>query len=162
MLGISIALHLTAAAAVFGGSEALAASGIAIPAKYDPLHRLRGWRTLGAQVSEALAAHPGLKLMADDRELLAALIYYVRPHPFDAVEWEPVPGISDQWRLANSESMHLGEDFLAVTKHGLYQQMQPEFAELTLLGTIAIPTGPGGGKTYALYTARDYRGPKRP
>ena len=162
ILGVSIALHLIAAAAVFGGSEALAASGIAIPAQYDPLHRLRGWRTLGAQVSEALAAHPGLKLMADDRELLAALIYYVHPHPFDAVEWEPVPGISDQWRLANSESTHLGEDFLAVTKHGLYQQMRPEFAELTLLGTIAIHSGPGGGKTYALYIARDYRGPKRP
>jgi hypothetical protein len=158
----SIALHLAAAVAVFGGSEALSASGIAVPAKYDPLHRLRGWRTLGEQVSETLAAHPGLKLMADDRELLAALIYYVHPHPVDAVEWEPVPGIRDQWRLENSERIHRGEDFLAVTEHGLSDQMRPEFAELTPLKTIAIHTGPGGGMTYTLYIARFYRGPEQP
>jgi hypothetical protein len=159
---VSIALHLAAAVAVFGGSEALAVSSIAVPAKYDPLHRLRGWRTLGDQVSQALAAHPGLKLMADDRELLAALIYYVHPHPFDAVEWEPVPGVSDQWRLENSERGHQGEDFLAVTEHGLYDQMRREFAELTVLKTIAIHTGPGGGMTYMLYIARFYRGPEQP
>ena len=159
-LVLSVALHLAVAVAVFGGSEVLAASGIAVPAQYDPLHRLRGWRTLGGQVAETLAAHPGLKLMADDRELLAALIYYVSPHPFDAVEWEPVPGISDQWRLENSESLHRGENFLAVTEHGLFTQMQPQFAELTLLKTIEIHTGPGGGKTYTLYIARGYRGPE--
>ena len=81
-------------------------------------------------------------------------------HPFDAVEWEPVPGISDQWRLENSESLHRGENFLAVTEHGLFTQMQPQFAELTLLKTIEIHTGPGGGKTYTLYIARGYRGPE--
>ncbi|HEV2187928.1 MAG TPA: glycosyltransferase family 39 protein [Stellaceae bacterium] len=158
----SIALHLVAAIAIFGGSEILVASGMPVPAKYDPLHRLRGWSTLGTQVRDALAANPGLKLMADDRELLAALIYYVRPHPFDAVEWEPVPGVTDQWRLENSEHVHRGEDFLAVTNHQLYEQMRPEFAELTLLKTIAIHTGPGGGMTYALYIARGYRGPGQP
>jgi 4-amino-4-deoxy-L-arabinose transferase-like glycosyltransferase len=162
ILVVSIALHLVAAVTIFGGSEALALSGVAVPAQYDPLHRLRGWRTLGAQVSEALVANPGLKLMADDRELLAALIYYVHPHPFDAVEWEPVPGVTDQWRLENSERVHRGEDFLAVTDHGLYDQMRPQFAELTLVKTIAIHTGPGGGMTYTLYIARGYRGPERP
>ncbi len=161
-LAVSIALHFAAALVVFGGSEALVLSGIAVPAQYDPLHRLRGWRTLGAQVSEALAANPGLKLMADDRELLAALIYYVHPHPLDAVEWEPVPGITDQWRLENSARIHRGEDFLAVTDHGLYDQMRPQFAELTPLKTIAIHTGPGGGMTYTLYVARSYRGPEQP
>jgi hypothetical protein len=158
MLIFSIALHLAAAVAIFGGSEAIAAAGTAVPAKYDPLHRLRGWRTLGDQVGEALAAHPGLTLMADDRELLAALIYYVRPHPFDAVEWEPVPGITDQWRLENNERTHQGGDFLAVTEHGLVDQMRPEFAELTELETVTIRTGPGGGQLYVLYIARDYRG----
>jgi hypothetical protein len=155
----SITLHLAGAVLVFGGSEAIVASGINIPAKYDPLHRLRGWRRLGDQVSQALAAHPGLTLMADDRELLASLIYYGHPHPFDAVEWEPVPGTTDQWRLANNERTHAGEDFLAVTEHGLYDEMRREFAELTPLTTVAIHTGPGGGQDYVLYIARDYRGP---
>lgn len=154
----SIALHLGAAVAVFGGSEVIANDGLHVPAKLDPLHRLRGWRTLGDAVAGQLAAHPGLRLMTDDREIVAALIYYVRPHPFDAVVWDPVPGISNQWDLENNLSRHRGEDFLAVTMHNLSNQMRADFADLTELTTIDIKSGPGGGQIYTLYIARGYRG----
>jgi hypothetical protein len=160
-VGVSIALNLAAAVIVFGTADALAAIGVAVPAKYDPLHRLRGWRDLGHSVEAMLATHPGLTLLADDRELLAALIYYVRPHPFSAVEWNPIPGITDQWRLMNNIGNHRGEDFLAVTVHGLVDEMQPDFAELTPLTTIATHSGPGGGTVYTVYIARGFRGDGR-
>ncbi len=155
-----IALNLLAAVALFGTADALAAIGVAVPAKYDPLHRLRGWRGLGQDVATILAAHPDLTLLADDRELLAALIYYVRPHPFGAVEWNPIPGITDQWRLTNNIGNHQGEDFLAVTVHGL-DLMRPEFSELTPLTTIATKSGPGGGTVYTVSIARGFRGDGR-
>src|SRR5262249_48202856 len=44
----SIALHLTVVAALLSGSDALAAFGTELPAEYDALSRLRGWRALGA------------------------------------------------------------------------------------------------------------------
>ena len=155
----SIVLHLAAAIVVFGGSEIVAAEGLHVPAKLDPLHRLRGWHRLGDQVAAQLAAHPDLRLMADDREVLAALIYYVYPHPFDAVAYDPLPRIGSQWDLENNLSRHVGESFLAVTIHDLTIQMRPEFAELAPLTTIDIHSGPGGHQTYTLYIARDYRGP---
>lgn len=161
-LAAAVALDLAAAVVLFGGTGALAAGGIAVPAKYDPLHRLRGWRELGRQVSAELAAHPGLTLMADDRELTAALIYYVHPHPLGAVHWSVIPGAKDQWLLTNPIERHRGEDFLAVTEHGLVGQMRRDFAELVPLTTVTIATGPGGGRTYALYIARSYRGPAQP
>jgi 4-amino-4-deoxy-L-arabinose transferase-like glycosyltransferase len=160
-VGASIALNLAAAALLFGTVDALAAVGVAVPAKYDPLHRLRGWRDLGHSVGALLAAHPSLTLLADDRELLAALIYYVRPHPFGAVEWNPIPGITDQWRLTNNIGTHPGEDFLAVTTHGLGELMRPDFAELTPLTTIATHSGPGGGTVYTVYIARGFKGDGR-
>src|SRR5208282_4235503 len=123
----SIALHLAAALAIFGGSEIIANTGLSVSPRLDPLHRLRGWDTLGNAVASELAAHPGLRLMGDDREILAALIYYVRPHPFDAVAWDPIPGISNQWDLENNLSRHRGESFLAVTVHDLAKQMRPDF-----------------------------------
>jgi 4-amino-4-deoxy-L-arabinose transferase-like glycosyltransferase len=162
LLAGSIALNLVAVLLLFAGGDALAAAGIAVPAKYDPLHRLRSWRGLGETVAAALAAHPGLTLLADDREVLAALTYYVHPHPFDAVEWSPIPGVANQWALANSLSRHEGEDFLAVTIHGLAHEMRPHFAELTELSTIATTTGPGGGRQYTLYIARGYRSAPKP
>lgn len=158
----SIALNLAAAIALFGATDALAAIGVAVPAKYDPLHRLRGWRTLGETVGATLAANPGLTLLADDRELLAALIYYVRPHPFGAVEWSPIPGITDQWRLANNIALHRGEDFLAVTEHRLADEMRPQFAELTPIATVSTASGPGGGRSYVLYIARGFHGLLKP
>jgi hypothetical protein len=159
----SIVLNFAATMLLFGGRDALAAAGIQVPAKYDPLHRLRGWHRLGQQVGAMLAAHPGLKLLSDDRELLAALIYYVRPHPLDAVHWSVIPGVSNQWLLANNIAKHVGEDFLAVTEHGLVADMQRIFTRLEPLGTITTASGPGGGRRYTLYLARGYRGePPRP
>ena len=157
----SIVLNMTAAVALFGTVDALAAIGVTVPAKMDPLHRLHGWRELGQQVAALLAAHPGLTLLADDREILAALIYYVRPHPFGAVEWNVIPGITDQWRLTNNIANHKGEDFLAVTVHNLADQMRPDFAELAPLSTITTHSGPGGGATYTVYIARGFRGDRQ-
>ena len=161
-LRAAIALNLAAALALFGAADALAAVGIAVPAKYDPLHRLHGWRALGQQVSTVMAAHPGLPLLADDRELLAALVYYVRPRPLDAVEWNPIPGIWDQWLLTNNLASHVGEDFLAVTKHDLIDEMRPVFGEIEPLRTIESDAGARRVRSYRLYVLRGYRGPARP
>jgi 4-amino-4-deoxy-L-arabinose transferase-like glycosyltransferase len=155
-LTVSIVLHLAAAIVLFGGSEMIANAGFHIPARFDPLHRLRGWRRLGDDVGATLAAHPGLRLMSDDREILASLIYYVHPHPLDAVLWDPVPAIGNQWDLENNLTRHRGETFLAVTVHGLDDQMRREFDEVAELKTIDIKSGPGGGQHYVVYIARGF------
>ena len=154
----SIALNVAAALVTFGAADAAAALGHPLPAKLEPLHRLRGWHRLGEQVGAALAAHPGLTLLTDDREVLASLIYYVHPHPFDATIWSPMPGIKNQWALTNNLANHKGQDFLAVTIHGLADYMRPQFAALIPLEEITISPGPEGSRTYRLYIARDYRG----
>ncbi|MGD9615579.1 MAG: ArnT family glycosyltransferase [Alphaproteobacteria bacterium] len=160
-VGAAVAVNIALAAAAFGAADALAAAGIRVPAQYDPLRRLRGWQELGDEVSRLLAARPGLTLLADDRELLAALIYYVRPHPFGAVEWNPIPGITDHYRLVNNIGDHRGKDFLAVTVHNLFDEMRPEFSALIPLTTIRIDTGRNGGTTYTVSIARGYSGDGR-
>ncbi len=155
----SIALHLAAVAVLFTGRDALAAFGVVLPAKYDALSRLRGWRALGSTVGAALAAHPGFTLFADDRETLAALIYYVRPHPFDAVKWKLKSGPpKDQWELINGLPQHPGGNFLLVSEHNLIPEMSPSFASIDRLEPLVIPIGPGAFRTYTLYLARDFKG----
>jgi 4-amino-4-deoxy-L-arabinose transferase-like glycosyltransferase len=158
VITFSIALHLAAIALLFTGRETLAALGIELPAQYDALRRLRGWRTLGSEVGAALAAHPGLTLFADDREVLAALIYYIRPHPLDAVKWQVTARIQDQWDLTNGLSKRLGGRFLLVSEHELVDEMRPSFAAIARLHAIVIPLGPGASHTYTLYIARDFKG----
>ncbi|MBV9198791.1 MAG: glycosyltransferase family 39 protein [Alphaproteobacteria bacterium] len=158
LLIVSIALHLAAVALLFTGREALAACGLQLPAQYDPLRRVRGWRELGTIVGKELAARPGLTLFADDRELTAALIFYIRPHPLDAVKWKVTSRIQDQWDLANALGKRLGNSFLLVSEHELINEMEPSFATIERLRSIAIPLGPGTSRTYTLYIARDFKG----
>jgi 4-amino-4-deoxy-L-arabinose transferase-like glycosyltransferase len=156
---LSIGLNLTATALLFTGHDVLAAAGVELPAKYDPLARLRGWRALGATVGAALADHPGFTLFADDRETLAALIYYVHPHPFEAVKWKLKNGLpKDQWELTNGLSQRRGGNFLLVSEHDLIPEMSPSFAAMDRLQPIAIAVGPGTVRTYTLYLARDFKG----
>ena len=155
----SIALHLAAVTVLFTGRDALAAFGVGLPAKYDPLSRLRGWRTLGTTVGAALAAHPGFVLFGDDRETLAALIYYVHPHPFDAVKWKLKSGLpKDQWELTNGLRQHRGGNFLLVSEHNLIPEMTPSFASIDRLESVVIPVGPGDSRAYTLYFARGFKG----
>lgn len=159
LVAFSIVSQLAAVAVLFTGRDALAAVGVELPAKYDPLARLRGWRALGSTVSAALAAHPGFILFADDREMLAALIYYVHPHPFDAVKWKLKGGLpKDQWELANGLPQHHGRNFLLVSEHELIPEMRPSFAAIDRLQPVVIPVGPGFSRTYTLYLARDFKG----
>jgi 4-amino-4-deoxy-L-arabinose transferase-like glycosyltransferase len=159
LIVFSIALHLVVVALLFTGRDALVAFGVELPAKYDPLARLRGWRALGSAVASELAARPGLTLFADDRETLAALVYYARPHPFNAVKWKLKKGLAkDQWDLTNDMSKHVGENFLLVAEHRLIGEMRPSFAAIEPLGRVVIPVGPGSSRRYTLFLARDFKG----
>ena len=158
LLTVSIALHLAAVALLFTGRDALAAWGFQLPAQYDPLRRVRGWRELGTIVGKELAAHPGLTLFADDRELTAALIFYIRPHPLDAVKWKVTSRIQDQWDLANALGKRRGDSFLLVSEHELINEMEPSFAKIERLRPIVILLGPGASRSYTLYIARNFKG----
>jgi hypothetical protein len=158
LVALSIALHLAAVGLLFTSREVLSALGFELPAQYDVLRRVRGWHDLGAEVGAALAAHPDLSLFADDREVLAALVYYIHPHPLNAVKWQVTGRIQDQWDLTHGLSSHLGGDFLLVSEHELVDEMRPSFAEIDRLRSIVIPVALGTARTYTLYVARNFKG----
>ena len=158
LIALSIALHIAAIGLLFTGRDALAVFGLELPSQYDPLRRVRGWRDLGSQVGAVLAAHPGWTLFADDREVLAALVYYIRPHPLDAVKWQVTARIQDQWDLENRLGKRRGGTFLLVSEHELIDEMRPSFAEIAPLQRIVVPLGPGASRSCPLYVARDFKG----
>ena len=108
--------------------------------------RLRGWRDLGSTVGAALAAHPGFTLFADDRETLAALIYYVRPHPLRCgqVEAEGRPRQGpvgpDKWSAAT-----LRREFSARLGARIDPGDEPSFAAIERLRARRHPGRTGSG-----------------
>ncbi|HUJ98953.1 MAG TPA: glycosyltransferase family 39 protein [Stellaceae bacterium] len=160
LVAVSVVLDIVLAVAAFGAHDLAPVFGVQLPVRYDPLHRLRGWKILGRSVSELLARHPGTVLMSDDREDLAALIYYVRPHPFDALKWNGDGGIHDQFDLTAEPSRYIGDNFLLVAKSSSnVQRILERFKSVEpVVQQIVIPLDRGTLKTYRIYWLDGFEG----
>lgn len=93
LLKVSLALHLV----IMAGMYHLDAARAVVDFRFDPEKRIKGWDQVGARVSQIMAAHPQARLLADERKVLATLTYYVHPHPFDAIKWNPSGKIHDHF-----------------------------------------------------------------
>jgi 4-amino-4-deoxy-L-arabinose transferase-like glycosyltransferase len=160
LVAASVALHTLLAVAAFGAHDIARSVGIELRAAHDPLHRLRGWRTLGQVVSDMLARHPRTHLMADDREVMAALIYYVHPHPFDALKWNGEGGIHDEFDLTAQPERYIGEDFLLVARAPEnVQRILARFASVEPIEQhIDIRLGRDTLRTYKVYWLHGFQG----
>lgn len=158
LLAGSVGLHVAAAFFLVGAKDAAAALHVSLPAKYDLLHRVRGWHTLGRTVSDMLLRRPGFVLLSDSREELAALEYYVRPHPFDAVIWNPAGTAHNQFELETNMTRYVGRDFLFVTHSEIAPGMAARFASVSPPVHIIIPLGQGLERSFFVYELGGFKG----
>jgi len=162
----AILLDLAIAVIAFGAHDAAPLFGRTLPARYDPLHWLRGWRTLGQATSALLARHPGTLLMSDDREVMAALIYYVEPHPLDALKWngdcasDGSHGIHDQFDLTAHPERYLGANFMLVAKSpDNVERILSRFEHVDpLQQDVYIPLDRKTGRRYKIYWLQGFKG----
>lgn len=82
----------------------------------DPYKRVRGWAELGRQTQLLRAQYPDALLLGDSRDVLAELMYYVHPHPLDAVLWNPQHVMDSHYALSTTMDDKLGRSFLYVTE----------------------------------------------
>jgi hypothetical protein len=164
---VSIALHLAAVLLVAVGLRNVAAvAGVTLPVKYDPLHRLQGWRSLGRAITAQFAQHPGAILMADDRELLAGLMFYVEPHPLNALEWNPGGAVRDQFELTQQPSLDVGADFLLVSQNprdlpailARFATASPPQTITIFIGRSGAVSSPAEQRHYTVYFLKGFKG----
>src|ERR1700722_5046412 len=148
------------AVVAFSAQDAARALGYDLPARYDPLHRLRGWNALGLAVSQLLQQHPGALLLSDDREDMAILTYYVFPHPFDALKWNGESGkINDQFDLEADPVRYLGKDFLLGSRHPEnIQRIIDRFDGAGPVDHVTVPLGGGEARIYVVRFLQGFRG----
>jgi 4-amino-4-deoxy-L-arabinose transferase-like glycosyltransferase len=158
LLAASVAIHVAAAIFVAEGPQVAAALGRELPAKFDLVHRVRGWSTLGRTTGDLLRSRSGAILLTNSREDYAALVYYVRPHPFDAVMWNPDEVVHNQFDMTTDMSRLVGRDFLFVTQDQLPPEMVGRFASVGSPVHITIPIGAGMARRYFAYELNGFKG----
>ncbi len=154
----SIALHVVAAIVAVELRPVSHALGYDLPGKYDPLHRLNGWRILGTSVGRMMIEYPGLRLLADDRELMAALIYYIPQHPLDGLKWNAMGGIHDQFDLEAHPEQMIGKDFLLVSYRNNIDDIVSRFADVGPVQSITVMLGGGMSRNYQVRFLHDFKG----
>lgn len=124
----------------------------------DPYARTKGWKELGAAVTQAWAEHPGTRILADDRWIMAELLYYARPVPLDAAMWNPSRRLTDHYRLTRDAGGLAGENFLFVTRKADLAAMGRYFARVQALREVPIRTHPDSTRTYQIYLLEGFKG----
>jgi 4-amino-4-deoxy-L-arabinose transferase-like glycosyltransferase len=153
-IGINIALAL-----VFYHYHAIAhILNIELTRKTDPHKRILGWDRLGEAVGRVLQANPGAKLLGDDRKVMASLIYYVRPHPFNALFWNPDGSILNHYELTTDMNQEIGSDFVYITDKASIDAVAARFDSAEKIEAIHIPIHRDYSLDFYAYRLDGFRG----
>lgn len=156
IVALSLALHIVLALAVVAARPLTLSMGYDI---VDPMQRLRGWKRLGEAVRSDLDANPGAILLAEDREEMASLLYYVRPDPQAALKWNGDDGlVHDQFDLTADPSRFIGRDFLLVSRRPDIGRIIERFDRTGPIGHIFIPLGGGKARSYSIRLLQGFKG----
>jgi hypothetical protein len=81
-------------------------------------------------------------LLGDDRELMAALIYYMQPHPFDMLVWNPAEHVRNGFEMEQSLADNPGGDYLWITNRSDPTEILDRFDSHEQAAHIVVPLGP--------------------
>lgn len=161
LLAVIVALHVAVAAGMYFMDPLRAALRLPDTQRFDPMKRLRAWDEVGRQVSAILAAHPQARMMGDERKVMATLTYYVHPHPFNAVKWNP-DGIIDDW-FDQTTRLEPGErELIYVTETPqLRRDIRAGFDGAEQLAQITIPVHTDYARTLTVWRLTGFKGYRR-
>jgi 4-amino-4-deoxy-L-arabinose transferase-like glycosyltransferase len=132
---------------------------IDLKSRTDPYKRVRGWAQLGRQTQLLRAQYPAALLLGDSRDVLAELMFYVHPHPLDAVLWNPRGEMSNHYALSTTMDDKTGRDFLYVTgSDKLAPEMLAAFGSVEALPPLHVTIHPDYALDYKVWLLQDFKG----
>lgn len=155
-LGISICANLILVSGVYHWPAIAEATGVQMKRALDPYKRARGWQQLAREIAPVQRQHQDAILVAPDRELLAHLIYFLRPAAY--ASWNPAGRVTDHYQLTTSLARATGRDVLFVTRKPLPPEIAARFDSAEDLGTKVVPIHPDFERRVHLFLLKGFRG----
>jgi hypothetical protein len=135
------------------------ALGVELKSKTDPYKRVRGWALFGRQAQLVSQQYPGALFLGDSRDVLAELMYYVHPHPLDAVLWNPRQVMDNHYALSTTMDGKQGRDFLYVTEDSqLTPQMIASFDSVEELPPLHVTIHPDYALDFRVWHLQGFKG----
>jgi hypothetical protein len=125
----------------------------------NALKREEGWRELGREVARAAGASHYDYIAADNRSIVAELLFYARPRTTPIRMWARDRRIRDHFEMTLRLEPGRGRVLLAIEPNGAGRVLAT-FDSMKPLKRVSIPVGGHHVRLIDLYDARDYRGPQ--
>ncbi len=147
-----IAVLLIFLAATYGRADAL-------PGKADPFKRVRGWLELGAAITHVRTHElPGAPLLIDERKLMAATLYYAKPHLIEAYKWKPGARVHDHFDLTRPYTAASPGKVLYVTEREDAREITSRFEIAEMIAEVRTPIGVGRERIVQLWELEGFKG----
>ena len=127
-------------------------------AKLNPYKRAQGWDELGRQLRPIIQAHPGTVLVADNRTLLAHMLYELRDLQPAAASWNPSGEAGDHYKLTTDLRPWLGKDAILITQTTPGEALVSRFARVEKLATLKAPLDAKTSRNLDVYRLHDFKG----
>ena len=152
-----VAFNLVGACVVYQWPDLLRATGHEPAASTDLYKRARGWRELADAVRPHLQAHPDAVLVSNDRELMAQLIYGLRPARH--ARWQDQVHIEDQYGLTEPLTPSSGQTFLVVLPSSFDPtSITARFASAEKLGDVDVTVYPTLHRRASVWLMKKFAG----
>lgn len=157
-LAVAISVNLLTMGLMYHFETVYTRMGIVLSRQNDPMHMVRGWRDLGAQVSLVVNAYPDHIILTENRKILSELIFYVQPHPFNAQLFNPKHARQNYFHQTQDLNQYITRSFLWISAHQSTQVLRPYFQVIELVETLRIPDYGQNMKVYYVYRLGGFRG----
>jgi 4-amino-4-deoxy-L-arabinose transferase-like glycosyltransferase len=158
LLVAGLAINLALVAVVYHWPRILQALEVKEASKKDPFTRARGWDELGRQLKPIVATHPGAVLVADNRTLLAHMLYELRDLAPAAASWNPERLRTDHYKLTTDLSPHVGKDALLVTRDAPGPGVAARFAGVEKIARLEAPLDERHALSVDVYLLHGFKG----
>ncbi|MBS1191506.1 MAG: glycosyl transferase family 39 [Rhodocyclaceae bacterium] len=158
LLAVGLAINLALVGAIYHWPQILHALAVKEASRQDPFARARGWDELGRQLQPIVAAHPQAVLVADNRTLLAHMLYELRDLAPAAASWNPEGLKTDHYKLTTDLSPYVGRDVLLITRDRPGPDMAARFAAIERLARLRAPLDESRALAMDVYLLHDFKG----
>jgi 4-amino-4-deoxy-L-arabinose transferase-like glycosyltransferase len=158
LLAAGVALNILLVGVAYHWQSVLAAVDVENRGKLNFYARAQGWDELGRQLRPLLQANPDAVLVADNRTLLAHMLYEVRDLKPLAVSWNPSGKPSDHYKLTTDLRPYVGKDALLITADPLGPEFSGRFVGIDKLATLRAPVDSRTARKMDVYLLRDFKG----
>lgn len=131
-------------------------------AKPDVYERTIGWRNLAEEVRSRAIAADAKSIVADERDTVAELLYYLRDADIPIFAWREQAVPSDQFEIDVPLTLDAPQPILAVTECPETSRYRRTFSSVEALPSIVAISGPHSKRRYHAFRLSGARGPKEP